>query len=165
MESYPRVSQRALNRWGVAYTLVHNSSLVGTTASNLARKKEELLKRKKRQRWKVGGAVAGTTGAATPSPEPAEDESKERGVSGAWSEGEEEKESTSSEGRVLFGEETERCGPESPTTNCTTFLVAKVEPEEEGVEPKEAGPEEEGVEPEEAGDGGSIEVVDITESQ
>jgi hypothetical protein len=39
-ETYPRVSQQALNRWGVAYTLINNPKLVKYTASKLALKKQ-----------------------------------------------------------------------------------------------------------------------------
>lgn len=46
--SYPRVSQRALNRWCVAYTLITNPNLVEFTASHLALNKEN-QKRKKCQ--------------------------------------------------------------------------------------------------------------------
>lgn len=45
--SYPRFSQKALNRWGVAYTLIHNSRLVQYTAANLALEKENQKKKKR----------------------------------------------------------------------------------------------------------------------
>lgn len=51
-ETYPRVSQRALNRWGVAYTLINNPDLIRYTASKLALKKKLL---KKGKRLLVGG--------------------------------------------------------------------------------------------------------------
>lgn len=45
-ETYPRVSQQAFNRWGVAYTLINNPNLIQYTASNLALKKKLVEERK-----------------------------------------------------------------------------------------------------------------------
>ena len=46
-DSYPRVSQQALNRWSVAYTLINNPDLLQDTATKLALRKM-LLKEGKR---------------------------------------------------------------------------------------------------------------------